>query len=192
VPEISRFFGIIIRMFMEAGATHHTPHFHAYYQEHVGALSIDPVELIAGDLPRTQRRLVEAWAELHREELKADWDRLRPVDQLSRSRRYNRRMNAHPVYRVTSFERVGPYALRVEFDDGLQQTIEFSPVLAGDLYRPLRDPELFGQVRLDPEVHTLVWPNGADFDPATLHDWPLVADDLRSRARAWAATATFP
>ena len=76
MPEISRFFGIIIRMFMEAGAPHHTPHFHAYYQKHVGVFSIDPVELIAGDLPRTQRRLVEAWAELHREELEADWERL--------------------------------------------------------------------------------------------------------------------
>jgi hypothetical protein len=76
VPEISRFFGIIIRMFMEAGAPHHVPHFHAYYQDHVGVFGIDPVELIAGDLPRTQQRLVEAWAELHREELKADWERL--------------------------------------------------------------------------------------------------------------------
>jgi Domain of unknown function (DUF4160) len=63
-------------MFMEAGATHHTPHFHAYYQEHVGVFSIEPVELIAGDLPRTQRRLVEAWAELHRQELREDWVRL--------------------------------------------------------------------------------------------------------------------
>ena len=76
VPEISRFFGIIIRMFMEAGAVHHTPHFHAYYHEHVGVFSLDPVELIAGDLPRAQRRLVEAWAELHQVELKADWERL--------------------------------------------------------------------------------------------------------------------
>jgi hypothetical protein len=76
VPEISRFFGIIIRMFMEAGAVHHTPHFHAYYQDQVGVFSLNPIELIAGDLPRTQRRLVEAWAELHVEELKADWARL--------------------------------------------------------------------------------------------------------------------
>jgi hypothetical protein len=76
VPEISRFFGIIIRMFMEAGGVHHTPHFHAYYQEHVGVFGLDPVELIAGALPRTQRRLVEAWAELHQDELKADWERL--------------------------------------------------------------------------------------------------------------------
>lgn len=76
MPEISRFFGIIIRMFMEAGAAHHTPHFHAYYQEHVGVFSLESVDLIAGDLPRTQRRLVEAWAELHQSELKADWERL--------------------------------------------------------------------------------------------------------------------
>jgi hypothetical protein len=63
-------------MFMEAGAVHHTPHFHAYYQDDVSVFSIDPVDLIAGDLPRSQRRLVEAWAELHQAELKADWERL--------------------------------------------------------------------------------------------------------------------
>ena len=67
MPEISRFFGIVIRMFMEAGVGHHTPHFHAYYQGRVGVFSIDPVDLIAGELPRVQRRLAEAWAELHQE-----------------------------------------------------------------------------------------------------------------------------
>lgn len=46
--------------FVEAGAAHHTPHFHAYYQEHVGVFSIDAVELMAGELPRVQRRFVEA------------------------------------------------------------------------------------------------------------------------------------
>ena len=51
-------------------------HFHAYYQEEVGIFGIDPVELIAGALPKRQRRLVEAWAELHQQELMADWDRL--------------------------------------------------------------------------------------------------------------------
>ena len=76
VPELSRFFGIIIRMFMEVGGPHHTPHFHAYYQEEVGIFSIDPVELIAGSLPKRQRRLVEAWAELHQSELAVDWEQL--------------------------------------------------------------------------------------------------------------------
>ena len=69
MPELSRFFGIIIRMFMEVGAQHHIPHFHAYYQEEVGIFSIDPVELIAGSLPKRQNRLVEACAELHQQEL---------------------------------------------------------------------------------------------------------------------------
>jgi Domain of unknown function (DUF4160) len=76
MPELSRFFGIIIRMFMEPGGPHHTPHFHAYYQDDVGIFSIDPIELIAGSLPKRQRRLVEAWAELHQAELAADWERL--------------------------------------------------------------------------------------------------------------------
>lgn len=94
-------------------------------------------------------------------------------------------MAHHAIHRVQSFERVGPHALRVAFADGSEQTIDFAPVLRGELYGPLRDPEVFGQVRLDPEVHTLVWPNGADFDPATLHDWPIVADELATRARSW-------
>jgi hypothetical protein len=88
MPELSRFFGIIIRMYMEVGAPHHLPHFHAYYQDDVAIFSLDPVELIAGELPRRQRRLVEAWAELHQEELLGDWARLQagqaplPIDPL--------------------------------------------------------------------------------------------------------------
>ena len=76
MPELSRFYGIIIRMFVEVGTPHHQPHFHAYYQSDVGIFSLEPVELIAGELPKRQRRLVEAWAELHEMELRADWQRL--------------------------------------------------------------------------------------------------------------------
>jgi hypothetical protein len=76
LPEISRFFGIIIRMFVEAGAPHHLPHFHAYYQNSAGVFSIEPVELIGGGLPRKETRLVEAWAELHAAELLENWRRL--------------------------------------------------------------------------------------------------------------------
>jgi hypothetical protein len=76
MPELSRFFGIVIRMYVEVTAPHHVPHFHAYDQEHVGIFSLDPIELMAGSLPQRQQRLVEAWAELHQAELVADWDRL--------------------------------------------------------------------------------------------------------------------
>jgi Domain of unknown function (DUF4160) len=76
MPEISRFFGIIIRMFVEAGTPHHTPHFHAYYQDQVAVYAINPLELISGSLPKRQQRLVEAWIELHQSELLSDWERL--------------------------------------------------------------------------------------------------------------------
>ena len=76
MPELSRFYGIIIRMFVEIGEPHHRAHFHAYYQDQVGIFALDPIELIAGELPRRQQRLVEAWAELHEAELLADWERL--------------------------------------------------------------------------------------------------------------------
>jgi hypothetical protein len=73
----------------------------------------------------------------------------------------------------------------VLFDDGTDQTLDFSPMLAGELYGPLRDLAIFNQVRIDPEVHTLVWPNGADFDPTTLHDWPNYAEAFAARAKQW-------
>jgi len=92
---------------------------------------------------------------------------------------------SHPIYRVVSFEIVAPYTLRVRFDDDTVQTINFKPALAGELYAPLCDLDLFNQAGIDPEVHTLVWPNGADFDPATLHDWPTHEQALRERARVW-------
>ena len=91
MPELSRFFGIIMRMYMEVGGPHHLPHFHAYYQDEAAVFSIEPIEpieLIAGALSRRQRRLVEARAELHQAELTADWRRLQqgqgplPIDPL--------------------------------------------------------------------------------------------------------------
>ena len=94
----------------------------------------------------------------------------------------------HPIYRVHSFEIVGDYTLRLRFDDTTEQSINFRPVLAGELYGPLSDLGLFNQVRIDPEVHTLVWPNGADFDPATLHDWPKQAEAMALHARQWELT----
>ncbi len=76
MPELSRFFGVIIRMYVEPGAPHHRPHFHAYYQNQSAVYAIDSIKLISGSLPIRQRRLVEAWAELHQDELAENWNRL--------------------------------------------------------------------------------------------------------------------
>jgi Protein of unknown function (DUF2442) len=91
----------------------------------------------------------------------------------------------HEIHRVVSFEKVAPFTLRVDFADGISQIIDFLPVLKGHLYGPLQDSLLFDRVRIDSEVHTLVWPNGADFDPATLHNWPEFAPALKTLAEKW-------
>ena len=95
----------------------------------------------------------------------------------------------HPVHKVKGFEIVGPYRLRIEFTDGLVRTIDFRSILEGELYAPLQDVELFNAVEVDREAHTLVWPNGADFDPATLHDWPDHEASMIALAQRWAAAA---
>ncbi|NQU38629.1 MAG: DUF4160 domain-containing protein [Lentisphaerae bacterium] len=73
MPTISMFYGIIIRMYCGKGE-HAPPHFHAYYQEYKAVINIKDCEMVCGKLPPRQSRLVLAWAELHRDELLADWD----------------------------------------------------------------------------------------------------------------------
>jgi hypothetical protein len=58
------------------------------------------------------------------------------------------------------------------------------------LFGLLQDLATFNGVMLDAEAGTLIWPNGADFDPAALHDWPQVRDDRANRARAWVDAAS--
>ena len=96
----------------------------------------------------------------------------------------------HPIYRIEFCEQVAPYTLRLCFNDGLARVINFEPVLAGEIFGPLRDPAAFAQVTLDSEVHTLVWPCGADFDPATLHDWPEHEPAFRAAAQRWSGKLT--
>ena len=94
----------------------------------------------------------------------------------------------HALHRVTSFAIVGQFVLDVRFDDGTRQRIDFRPVLRGELYGPLRDIGTFERVAIDPVAHTLVWPNGADFDPATLHDWPDAGQRMIELVRHWPTT----
>ena len=91
----------------------------------------------------------------------------------------------HEIRAFVDLSIVGPYQLRIEFEDITVQTIDLQPVLRGELFGPLRDLALFEQVMIDPEVHTLVWPNGADFDPATLHDWPRQGPLMARMAKSW-------
>lgn len=90
---------------------------------------------------------------------------------------------ASEVQTVTGFEIVADYTLRVKFDDGTEQTIDFEPILLGPVFGPLRDRELFNQVRLEADLGTLVWPTGADIDPTVLHDWPQHVEVIIARRK---------
>lgn len=68
------FYGIIIRMYLIDNQHHHVPHIHARYAEFEASIAIDDGEILAGTLPRKQLRLAQAWIELHRDELIADWE----------------------------------------------------------------------------------------------------------------------
>lgn len=80
MPTLSMFFGIIIRMFMEEQTKHNLPHIHAEYGEYNAVFDLDGNKL-EGELPKKKERLVEAWIEIHREDLMADWKLVQNGDQ---------------------------------------------------------------------------------------------------------------
>jgi hypothetical protein len=91
----------------------------------------------------------------------------------------------HAIHRIVGFSIQGAHTLRVEFDDGVGQEVDLAPVLHGGHFGPLQDPAYFARAELDPEAHTIVWPNGADLDPETLHDWATHGPRLAELARRW-------
>ena len=74
MPIISMFYGIIIRLYLLDNKHHNLPHIHARYAEYEASIAIGDGEILSGDLPRKQLRLVQAWIELRRDELLADWE----------------------------------------------------------------------------------------------------------------------
>ena len=74
MPEISRFFGIIISMYFN---DHDPPHFHVRYGEHRATMQIDPLQILRGELPSRVQALVTGWAHMHASELRENWTRLR-------------------------------------------------------------------------------------------------------------------
>jgi len=73
MPVISMFYGIIILMFYFDNKKHHLPHIHVQYAEHSAVVAIENGDIIEGDMPGPKMKMVQAWIEIHRDELLADW-----------------------------------------------------------------------------------------------------------------------
>lgn len=91
----------------------------------------------------------------------------------------------HPIYKIVKIISVRPYMIEILFDDGTKKSIDLEPVLYGEMYGALKNKALFEKVELDPQVGTIQWPNGADFDPAILYHWEDNVNELARRAREW-------
>ena len=91
----------------------------------------------------------------------------------------------HTIYKISDCQIIGPYTLSLKFDDGAVQIINFKNILKGELYNKLNDLNFFNKVKIDDEIKTIVWPNGADFDPATLHDWHLYENAFQKLVNSW-------
>ena len=74
MPTISMFYGILILMFFRDNRRHHLPHIHARYQDSEAAISLEDGDVLDGSLPSKQLKMVQAWIEIHKEELFVDWD----------------------------------------------------------------------------------------------------------------------
>ncbi len=91
----------------------------------------------------------------------------------------------HEIHYIKSFNIVGLHTLEIVFENNTHKTINLAPVLYGEMYWPLKDPDFFKHVKLDDEVQTLVWPNGADFDPSIPYCWEQHEEELSCRAKEW-------
>ena len=71
--------------------------------------------------------------------------------------------------RIVEGRYVSDYVIEVQFNDGRKGTVDLQEELWGPVFEPLRDPAYFRRFRVDPELHTIVWDNGADFSPEFLY-----------------------
>ncbi|HEX5316371.1 MAG TPA: DUF2442 domain-containing protein [Candidatus Kapabacteria bacterium] len=91
----------------------------------------------------------------------------------------------HEIHYISDVKVVGDHALELTFEAGLKKTVDLSGTFWGSLFAPLEDPTFFRQVKLNTEIRTIEWPNGADFDPDTLYHWEENADCFRKKAQSF-------
>ena len=90
---------------------------------------------------------------------------------------------------VTDASYVSDHKITIRFEDGSWRLVDLAPHLDGPVFEPLKDVSYFRRFTVNHEIDTLVWPNGADFDPATLHDWPQHAEAFQALAKRWELAA---
>jgi len=164
MPTLSRFYGMVI--FMNYN-DHQPPHFHARYQDQEVLVEID-TGVVQGKMARRALQMIFEWAEKYQNELRRNWELARvrkplePIPPLSEE--------ANMFLHVTDVHLTKAYELQVTFSDGVVKEVDLAGELHGEVFEPLKDPEVFKQVKVNAETNTIEWPNGADFAPEFLYE----------------------
>ena len=166
MPEISRFFGIIIFMYFDE---HNPPHFHVKYGEERAVLSISELKVIEGQLSRRALALVLEWANEHRDELMHNWISLETTGEYTKIPPLEQEF---PMVWIIDAKYVKDYQVWLRFNDSTEKVIDFKAKIFSEkraVFMPLKDIEYFKKVYLNKESDTIQWPNGVDIAPETLY-----------------------
>jgi hypothetical protein len=163
MPEISRFFGMVVAMYYN---DHAPPHFHVRYAKQKAVIEIDPLQLLEGNLSPKARALVFEWAKDNREELLANWQLAREKAPFKPSILWSNTVLLDIVEAIP----LEGHRLKLRFEDGTTGIVDVAQCVSFEgVFAPLRDPIRFAAVQVNPELGTVCWPGGADLDPDVLY-----------------------
>lgn len=155
------FYGIVIYMFSFDDRRHHLPHIHAHCAEDSAVISVDDGEILDGVLPPKKLRLVQAWIEIHKDDLMADWKLAIEGHELFKIEPLRLIM-----IKVTFVKAEKSYRLFVRLSNGKSGYFDVSPYLEKGVFKQLRDHDYFEQVRT--AFGGVAWPNQQDFSADTI------------------------
>ena len=163
VPELSRFYGIIVTMYVEVGSPHSLPHIHAKYADKKAVYSLEG-QVLRGRLPIKQHKLRQAWIALHEQEGVAvcsrEWDI--GLD-------------------VVAVKADAGHTVVVTWTDGFVGRFDVASYLkhCPASWQHVLDDGYFGQVRIAETGDTIEWPDGQDVAPETLYEQAIAIDAAR-------------
>jgi len=166
MPEISRFYGIIIAMFF---GDHNPPHFHARYGKHKVAIRIHDFRVLEGQLPPRALGLVIEWAAMHQEELMKNWELAQAnqpperIDPLA--------LGGETMYiDIISATYTGGYRIELTFENGKSGVVDFTKFIAkGGIFSRLSDLNFFKSFQVNHELGVITWDDKIDVAPETLY-----------------------
>lgn len=168
MPEISKFYGIIVSLYWY---DHNPPHVHFTYGEYECSISVFD-RVVDGEAPAKVIAKVNEWMNLHEAEILSLWEKAQKGDKLGRIEPL-KEQGGSTMLKIVDAEYVKEYELLITFNDGSRKLADLKPYLTGEVFSELLDREKFVQYGLN--GYTIEWVNGADLAPEFLYDIGIAA-----------------